>query len=75
MLMGIQVDALKDLFTQGLQYDTYYYQIPSSRWETGLFSKVSEFLHNYDSPQCLAVIYYGGHGYDGQETGNFKLAA
>ena len=69
------MDALRDLLAEELQYETDCYQIPLKRWETGLFSKVAEFLHKYDDPQCLAVIYYGGHGYNGKETGNFKWAA
>ncbi|KAL8818417.1 MAG: hypothetical protein Q9191_007946 [Dirinaria sp. TL-2023a] len=70
-----EVDALRALLAEGFQYETDYYEIPSSRWETGLFSKVAEFLHKYDDPQCLAIIYYGGHGYSGKDTGHFKWAA
>ena len=71
----VQVDALRELLTEGFQYETDYYQIPSARWETALFSKVADFLHKYDDPQCLVVIYYGGHGYNGKDTGHFKWAA
>ena len=70
-----QVDALNDLFTNEFKYSTDYYQIPSEKWQTGLMRKISDFMWQYDSPDCLAIIYYGGHGYEGRETKQFKLAA
>ncbi|KAK0513636.1 hypothetical protein JMJ35_004000 [Cladonia borealis] len=70
-----EVDALNDLFTNEFKYSTDYYQIPSEKWQTGLMRKVSDFMWQYDSPDCLAIIYYGGHGYEGRETKKFKLAA
>lgn len=69
------MDALNDLFANDFKFETDYYEIPSERWQTGLMRKVSDFMWKYDSPDCLTIIYYGGHGYEGKETMEFKLAA
>ena len=69
------MDNLRDLFERKFKFETDYYEIPSDRWETALHSKLADFCHNYDSPEDLAIIYYGGHAYSGTETNEFKLAA
>ncbi len=70
-----QVDKLRDLFQNTFNFKTEYYEIPSDRRETALHKKVADFCYEYDSPEDLAIIYYGGHAYEGQETKEFKLAA
>ncbi|MCJ1278807.1 hypothetical protein MMC21_006625 [Puttea exsequens] len=70
-----EVDRLRDIFAADFKFETDYYEIPSERWRTGLLKKVAAFMWDYDSPDCLAIIYYGGHGYEGKETREFKLAA
>lgn len=70
----MQVDALHAFFRDEFHFETDYYEIPSQRWRTGLNKKLSDFIWEYDSPDCLVLIYYGGHAYTGEETGLFKLA-
>lgn len=70
-----EVDALRDLFKDKFSFETEFYEIPSARWATGLQKTIMDFLHRYDDPECLAIIYYGGHGYDGKDTGAYKWAA
>ena len=73
--LTFQVDALKDLFKDDFKFETDYFEIPAERWQTSLLRKVSDFIWQYDSRDCLAIIYYGGHGYVGQETKSLKLSA
>ncbi|KAF7508637.1 hypothetical protein GJ744_009029 [Endocarpon pusillum] len=70
-----EVDALRDLFKDKFSFKTEFYQIPSARWATGIHKTITDFLHEYDDQECLAIIYYGGHGYNGKETGAYKWAA
>ena len=52
-----------------------YFEIPSEKWQTAHQLKVADFVHQYDSPDCMVIIYYGGHGYIGKETRELKLSA
>ncbi|KAL2037597.1 hypothetical protein N7G274_009710 [Stereocaulon virgatum] len=70
-----EVDQLRDLFDQEFNFKTDYFEIPSNRWQTALQKKLSDFCWEYDSPDCLGIIYYGGHGYEGTDTKKFKLSA
>ncbi|KAL8707664.1 MAG: hypothetical protein Q9220_007326 [cf. Caloplaca sp. 1 TL-2023] len=70
-----EVDALRDLFANEFKYETKYFQIPKERWQTALQREVANLFYEYDSPDCLTIIYYGGHGYIGQETRSLKLSA
>ena len=70
-----EVDALRKLFTEGFRYETEHFEIPKQRWQTALQKKIADFNYEYDSPDCLAIIYYGGHGYVGKETRSLKLSA
>ncbi|KAL6719066.1 hypothetical protein ACLMJK_003301 [Lecanora helva] len=70
-----EVVKLGDLFRDEFHFKTEYYEIPSERWETALHKRVADFCHEYDSAEDLAIIYYGGHAYEGTETKQFKLAA
>ena len=69
------MDDLRDFFKEAFYFETEHFEIPSKRSETDLIMEVSTFMSSYDSPECLAIIYYGGHGYEGRETKKFKLAA
>lgn len=69
------MDELRNLLNDQFRFETTYYEIPSERSEMDLMMKVSTFMTSYDSPECLAIIYYGGHGYMGRETMKFKIAA
>jgi len=68
------VDRLRQLFQNRFHFETDYYEIPSEKRETALHLKLAQFCHKYDSPENLAIIYYGGHGYMGKSK-KFKLAA
>ena len=70
-----EVDRLKDLFDKEFKFETDHYEIPSQRWQTALQKRVSDFCFEYDSPDCLTIVYYAGHGYAGTETNKFKLSA
>ena len=70
-----EVDSLRALFADDFKFETDIFQIPSEQCSSALMAKVAAFCWKYDSPDCLAIIYYGGHGYSGEETGLFKLAA
>ena len=69
------MDKLRQLFEEDFKFETECFEIPSSRWETALHKRLADFCYRYDSPEDLAIIYYGGHAYLGQETKEFKLAA
>ncbi|KAL8862366.1 MAG: hypothetical protein Q9178_001375 [Gyalolechia marmorata] len=70
-----EVDALRNLFDEEFNYETDYFLIPKDRWQTALQKRIADMVYEYDSPDCLAIIYYGGHGYVGKETKSLKLAA
>ncbi|CAF9917798.1 MAG: hypothetical protein ALECFALPRED_000370 [Alectoria fallacina] len=70
-----EVDKLRQLFASDFNFKTVYFEIPSQRWETALHKAVADFCYEYDSPEDLAIVYYGGHAYTGTETNHFKLAA
>ena len=69
------MDKLRLLFERDFNFKTDHFEIPSERWETALHKKVADFCYEYDSPEDLAIVYYGGHAYEGRQTGHFKLAA
>ncbi|KAI4163936.1 MAG: hypothetical protein LQ342_002433 [Letrouitia transgressa] len=70
-----EVDALRDLFERRFHYETDYFEIPKQRWQTALQKRIADLFFEYDSPDCLTIIYYGGHGYVGGETQSLKLSA
>lgn len=70
-----EVDALRELFAKEFKYETDYFQIPKARWQTALQKRIADMFYEYDSPDCLTIIYYGGHGYVGEETRSLKLSA
>lgn len=63
----MQVTGLKDLFSTKFGYTTDSFQIPNDKTTTALNSKVAEFVHRYNSPDNLQIIYYAGHGFPGEE--------
>ena len=69
------MDQLRELFKDEFHFKTEYFEIPSERWETALHKRLSEFIYEYDSPEDLAIIYYGGHAYEDEQEKAFKLAA
>lgn len=69
------MDKLRDFLGETFCYETEHFEIPSERSEIDLILKVSTFISSYNSPECLAIIYYGGHAYEGRETKKLKLAA
>ena len=71
----MQVTKLHDLFKNEFHFTTECFEIPSERWETALHRKLADFCWKYDSAEDLAIVYYGGHAYEGTETKQFKLAA
>lgn len=66
---------MRKIFAKDFHFETDFYQIPSVKWETALNTKVANFVHEYDSPDNMVIVYYAGHGYVGEETNQFKLAA
>ncbi|KAL8651409.1 MAG: hypothetical protein Q9210_003277, partial [Variospora velana] len=70
-----EVDALRAFFADEFKFETDYFQIPKDRWQTALHRRIADLLYEYDSPDCLTIIYYGGHGYVGEETRSLKLSA
>ena len=75
LTFGNQVVKLRLLFENEFHFKTVHFEIPSQRWETALHKAVADFCYEYDSPEDLAIVYYGGHAYTGTETNHFKLAA
>lgn len=66
---------MRNIFAKDFQFETDFYQIPSVKCETALNTKVANFVHDYDSPDNMVIVYYAGHGYVGEESKQFKLAA
>ena len=69
------MDRLRDLFSESFNFKTEHFKIPSKRWEYALHKKLADFCSEYDSPEDLAIIYYGEHIYQGSKTKGFQLAA
>ncbi|KAL8790443.1 MAG: hypothetical protein Q9213_000595 [Squamulea squamosa] len=67
-----EVDTLRKLFADEFHYETDYFLIPKDRWQTALQKRIADLFYEYDSPDCLTIIYYGGHGYVGEETHKFE---
>lgn len=57
-----EVPRLRDIFENRFGYTVQDYQIPSERSATGLAAALATFAHKYDSPNKMAIVYYGGHG-------------
>ena len=72
---GNEVDRLRGIFERSFGYETELFEIPSKRCRTALKCKLSNFCYRYDNPDYLMIVYYGGHGYQGEETKKFKLSA
>ena len=75
LLTVVQVDRLHGILKERFHYETQDFQIPSINSDTSLLRTVSSFIDTYNSPDNLMIVYYGGHGYNGTETKQFKLAA
>ena len=69
------MDRLERIFRDLFHFEIQNFRIPSFKSDTALLDAVSRFAHEYNSPDNLMIIYYGGHGYKGTETEQFKLAA
>lgn len=67
------MDALIALLTNEFNFETSEFKIPSKEWQTSFAKTVADFTYNYDSPNSLAIIYYGGHGYINQGNGVVEL--
>lgn len=70
-----EVSILKDILHNKFHFETDYFEIPSEKCQTSLQKKLSEFYRENDDPDCLSILYYGGHGYIGKDTNQYKLAA
>ncbi|KAL8662805.1 MAG: hypothetical protein Q9202_004406 [Teloschistes flavicans] len=70
-----EVDALRDCFDKEFNYETDSFQIPKERWQTALQKRIAELYYEYDSSDCLTILYYAGHGYIGEETQKLKFSA
>lgn len=70
-----EVDKLKHIFEHSFGFETDFFEIPSDRSETALDRKLSDFCYKYDRPDCLTILYYGGHGYQDVDTNKFKIYA
>ncbi|KAL8964667.1 MAG: hypothetical protein Q9183_004293, partial [Haloplaca sp. 2 TL-2023] len=70
-----EVDQLRDFFANQFNYETSSFEIPKERWQTALQKRIADLYYEYDSPDCLVILYYGGHGYIGEETRSLKLSA
>lgn len=57
-----EISRLERIFSGTFNFQVEQYRIPSEKTLTGLDAKVSEFAHRYNSPNNLAIVYYGGHG-------------
>ena len=56
-----EVDALRGLFSNDFYFETEYFEIPKTRWQTALQKRIADLFYEYDSPDCLTIIYYGGN--------------
>ncbi|KAI4102491.1 MAG: hypothetical protein LQ339_004645 [Xanthoria mediterranea] len=69
-----EIDALRELFDKEFNYETAYFLIPQDRWQTALQKRIADLVYKYDSPDCLTIIYYGGHGkFEADESGDPTL--
>lgn len=57
-----EVPRLRDIFADKFGYTVREYEIPSKRSATGLASALASFAYDFDSPNKMAIVYYGGHG-------------
>lgn len=57
-----EIPRLRDIFRHKFGYEVRTYQIPSERSATGLARALANFAFDFDSPNKMAICYYGGHG-------------
>lgn len=55
-----EIQRLEAIFQEKYHYEVQHYHIPSEKPVTGLNRKVAEFAYEYDGPNNLAIVYYGG---------------
>ena len=66
---------MQTIFKSQFNFETQHFEIPANKSDTALLAAVTNFVNEYNSPDNLIIMYYGGHGYKGTETDQFKLAA
>jgi len=57
-----EVPRLRNIFANKFGFTVREYQIPSERSATGLARALANFAYDFDSPNKMAIVYYGGHG-------------
>ncbi|KAL9105458.1 MAG: hypothetical protein Q9227_009367 [Pyrenula ochraceoflavens] len=62
-----EVKELRKIFDRRLGYTTDLFQIPSENSDTALTSRVAHFVHQYNDPTKLLILYYAGHCFDENE--------
>ncbi|CAK4034149.1 Hypothetical predicted protein [Lecanosticta acicola] len=68
-----EVVRLGSIFKEQYSYDVHQFRIPSDRAVTATHKRVADFAHQYDGPNNLMILYYGGHGF--KEDNRLKLYA
>lgn len=56
-----EVPDLEEVFRKRFGFKTRVCKIPSERSQTSLHRTISDFAYDYDSPNKMSIIYYGGH--------------
>lgn len=70
----LQVNQLRSIFEQDLNYQTDAFEIPAERPASALNRKVADFVHKYDEKNTLLVLYYAGHGFEDETSGSSGLS-
>lgn len=68
-----EIHKLEDIFQKRYNYEVHQYRIPSEKADTATHKRVADFAHQYDGPNNLTILYYGGHGW--AEDNRLKLYA
>ena len=71
-----EVNALKLVLEERFRYHTtmaYLDNNNNKKLQVQLNKKVADFVHEYDGPNTLFIVYYAGHGKPGKLHGDLEL--
>lgn len=77
VLTDLQLNELKNVFERHYHFEVIQQKIMAKahpRPEHQLRKFLTDFIHNFDSPHTLYIIYYAGHGWAGDDLGHLNLA-
>jgi len=59
--VSAELKELEDMFRCLYRYNTERWSIPAQKPDRSLKKKITEFIDEYEGPDTLLIVYYGGH--------------